>query len=156
MSLATLRAGVLQTVIRSLDRLPHTHPPARPEHLETGRRGELAAFFYLRRRGYTVVARDWQSPKMRGDIDLIAWDGDILCFVEVKTRTTRGLATAEAAVDDHKRRTLRRLAAHYLRHQPDGTLCRFDILSVYLDGAAGNSARHGADCEHFPAAFTLS
>src|ERR1700761_5458979 len=89
--------------------------PSEPAHLATGRRGELAAFFYLRRRGYIVVARGWRSGRLRGDIDVIAWEGDTLCFVEVKTRTTREIATAEAAVDDDKRRTLRRLARSYMR-----------------------------------------
>jgi Uncharacterised protein family UPF0102 len=51
-----------------------------PAHLELGRRGEEAAFFYLRRRGYTVVARDWRSAKARGDLDLVAWENNILCF----------------------------------------------------------------------------
>src|ERR1700756_955524 len=87
-------------------------------HLATGRRGERAAYFYLRRRGFVVVARDWRSGIVRGDLDLIAWEGDTLCFVEVKTRTTRAVATAEASVDEDKRRNLRRLAQHYLRQLP--------------------------------------
>jgi len=108
--------------------------PSEPAHLATGRRGELAAFFYLRRHGYIVVARGWRSGRLRGDIDLIAWEGDTLCFVEVKTRTTRDVATAEAAVDEDKRRTLRRLARSYMRQLPQqGTFARFDILSIYFE-----------------------
>src|SRR6202790_2389733 len=87
---------------------------ARPKHLELGRRGEEAAFFYLRRLGYIVVARDWKSGKVRGDLDLVAWEGHTLCFIEVKSRTGRSVATAEAAVDDDKTRVLRRLARQYL------------------------------------------
>jgi putative endonuclease len=90
-----------------------------PAHLATGRRGELSAFFYLRRQGYVVVARSWRSGRLRGDLDLIAWHGDTLCFIEVKTRTTRDVATAEAAVDEDKRRTLRRLARSYMRQLPN-------------------------------------
>jgi hypothetical protein len=56
-------------------------------HLATGIDGETAAFSYLRRRGYTVAARRWSSGDVPGDIDLIAWKGTMLCFVEVKTRT---------------------------------------------------------------------
>lgn len=108
--------------------------PPEPAHLATGRRGELAAYFHLRRHGYIVVARGWRSGRLRGDIDLIAWEGDTLCFVEVKTRTTRDVATAEAAVDEDKRRTLRRLARSYMRQLPhQGTLARFDILSIYFE-----------------------
>lgn len=103
-------------------------------HLATGRRGELAAYFHLRRQGYIVVARSWRSSRLRGDIDLIAWDGDALCFIEVKTRTTRDIATAEAAVDEDKRRALRRLARNYMRQLPDAnTPARFDILSIYFE-----------------------
>lgn len=109
-------------------------------HLAVGLRGELAALFELRRRGYVVVARRWTSAKMRGDLDLIAWDGDRLCFVEVKTRTTRGLNPAESAVDEDKRRMLRGLARIYLRTFPEPERktipVRFDVVSVYALGGA--------------------
>jgi putative endonuclease len=110
--------------------------PRGPAHLELGRIGEEVAFFHLRSLGFTVVAKGWSSGKAPGDLDLVAWEGDTLCFVEVKSRTGRGFATAEAAVDRGKRRSLRRLASHYLRQMPEGTATRFDILSVYLDRAA--------------------
>lgn len=109
----------------------------RPEHLVTGRRGERAAFFYLRRNGFVVTARGWRSHIARGDLDLVAWEGDTLCFVEVKTRTTRLVATAESAVDESKRKILLRLARHYLRQLPEQEVAvRFDILSVYLEAGA--------------------
>jgi putative endonuclease len=120
-------------------------------HLETGRRGELAAYFYLRRMGYVAVARGWRSSRLRGDIDLIAWDGDTLCFVEVKTRTTRDIATAEAAVDEDKRRTLRRLAGNYMRQLPSTDApARFDILSLYFE------KEKAAEFELFRGAFDWS
>src|SRR6266542_2153795 len=84
-------------------------------HLATGRRGEEEAYFYLRQLGYVMVARNWRSPRHRGEIDLIGWDDDVLCFVEVKTRTTRDVKPAEAAVDDDKQRELSRMALDYLR-----------------------------------------
>jgi len=104
-----------------------------PAHLRTGERGEEAAFFYLRRNGFTVVARRWNDGPLPGDVDLIAWQGDVLCFIEVKTRTSKEVATASSAVDRNKRRILRRLARHYLRQLPDGELpqTRFDIVTVY-------------------------
>jgi putative endonuclease len=105
-----------------------------PAHLATGIDGENAAFFYLLRKGYTVVARRWSSGEMPGDIDLIAWQGAMLCFIEVKTRTARDDAPAEIAVDSHKRHTLRRLARQYVRQLPRQSAppVRFDVLSVYL------------------------
>lgn len=117
-------------------------------HLATGRRGERAAFFYLRRLGFIIAARGWRSKKSRGDLDLIAWEKDVLCFVEVKTRTTRDVATAEAAVDAGKKRALRNLAHHYLRQLPSRDVpVRFDILSIYLE--AGKEA----DFQLFRGAF---
>ncbi len=82
-----------------------------------------------------MVAQRWTSTRMRGDVDLIAWDGEWLVFVEVKTRTARGVTPAESAVDDDKRRMLRQLARLYLRGFPDAEQqtipVRFDVVSVY-------------------------
>lgn len=105
-----------------------------PEHLKTGIDGEEAAYFYLRRKGYTVVARRWLAGNVAGDVDLIAWQGPLLCFVEVKTRTARDMTPAEAAVDAQKRRVLRRLARLYIRQLPGKAApqARFDVVSVYL------------------------
>jgi len=102
-------------------------------HLALGIRGEEAAFFYLRRQGYVITARSWRSHRYAGDIDLIGWDGDCLCFIEVKTRTTREVASAESAVDERKRRTLRKMARHYLRHLPAPAAIRFDVLAIYFE-----------------------
>jgi putative endonuclease len=109
-------------------------------HLATGLKGELATLFELRRRGVTVVARRWTSARMRGDVDLIGWDGDRLCFIEVKTRTARNLMPAESAVDEDKRNMVRGLARAYLRTFPErerSTIpVRFDVVSVYAIGGA--------------------
>jgi len=105
-----------------------------PAHLLTGIDGERAAFFHLRRKGYVVVARRWSAGNLPGDIDLIAWQGPMLCFIEVKTRTARDMTPAEVAIDQHKRDILRRLARRYI-HQLPGEAAppvRFDVVSVYL------------------------
>ena len=108
--------------------------PSRPAHLELGRRGEEAAYFYLRRLGYIAVARGWRSGKVRGDLDLVAWENKTLCFIEVKTRGSRLIATAESAVDDEKTRVLRRLTRQYLDAMPTAPdQVRFDILSIYFE-----------------------
>jgi putative endonuclease len=85
--------------LRALDWLTAvTLPPQNiPEHQRTGRRGEEDAYFYLRRRGYTIIARNYRSPHHRGELDLVGWDGDVLCVIEVKTRTKRDFKPAEAA-----------------------------------------------------------
>jgi putative endonuclease len=124
--------------------------PDGPEHLATGERGEREALFHLRKIGYTVVARRWKSAKLRGDIDLVGWDGATLCFVEVKTRSGRDAMTAESAVDRDKRDMLRRMARAYLRRFPEKLRAdvpvRFDVVSVYL-------LRSGIEFEVYRGAF---
>ena len=120
-----------------------------PSHLLTGIEGEEAAYFYLRRKGYTVVARRWSAGTEPGDIDLIAWQDSLLCFVEVKTRTARDATPAQVAVDAHKRAILRRLARQYLHQLPQPTppQVRFDVVAVYLPPGEAK------EIEHFESAF---
>ena len=106
----------------------------KPAHQRTGQRGEEDAYFHLRQAGYTIVARNFRTPRCRGEIDLIAWDCDnILCFIEVKTRTTHDVKPAEAAVDRHKRREIAAVAREYRRRIPPSCQWRFDIVSVYYE-----------------------
>ncbi len=129
------RRGWLERAFAGLDGLARRHGRASaPAHLATGIQGEDAAFFFLRQKGYVVVARRWSSGDRPGDVDLIAWQGPILCFIEVKTRTAQDMTPAEAAVDRHKRHTLRRLASQYVRQlpQPERPPLRFDVISVYM------------------------
>lgn len=123
------------TILRALDWLtPQSSATGdSPEHLRTGRRGEEDAYFYLRRRGCTMIARNFRSPHHRGELDLVGWDGDTLCFIEVKTRTTRAVKPAEAAVDRDKQKELRLMARDFLRHMPQSFRWRFDVVSVYYD-----------------------
>ena len=133
--LAPARIAWLEGAISRLDRVAKRQGRSTiPAHLATGIEGEDAVFFYLRRKGYVVVARRWSSGDRPGDIDLIAWQGTLLCFVEVKTRTAQDMTPAEVAVDRHKRNVLRRLARSYIRQlpQPDAPPVRFDVISVYL------------------------
>jgi putative endonuclease len=110
-----------------------------PGHLAVGVRGELEALFFLRRQGYTVVARRWRSPELHGDLDLVGWDGDALCFVEVKTRTARDMSPAESSVNREKKQMVRQMARAYLRRIPreerPTVRVRFDLVTVYLLGA---------------------
>src|SRR5437764_15223037 len=101
------------SIIRTLDvtaKLFGVAVTDRPQHLQTGTRGEEEAYFYLRKLGYVMVARNYRSPKRHGEIDLIGWENNVLCFIEVKTRTSRAVMPAEAAVDFDKRRDLRSVA----------------------------------------------
>lgn len=130
---AQFRINRFEKLLAWLDRRAARRNREAP-HLTTGRRGELAAMFHLRRQGFVIAARDWRTSRARGDLDLVAWEGGVLCFVEVKTRTSRDVATAESAVDANKKRLLRRMAHHYLRQTSHGDIpVRFDILSVYFE-----------------------
>src|SRR5437763_241415 len=63
-----------QALLRGLDRLAPKAANEAPAHLRTGRRGEEDAYFYLRRRGYVMVARNFRTARHHGEIDLIGWD----------------------------------------------------------------------------------
>ena len=136
--LLSLRLSLLEWSVLAMRKLAARprQGPSIAAHLEMGERGEEAALFYLQREGCVLVARRWKSAKQRGDIDLIAWEGDTLCFIEVKTRGGHDVATAESAVDEDKRQVLRRLARVYLKRiEPAPASVRFDVLSVYFDQA---------------------
>jgi putative endonuclease len=135
MNLQNIRVGWLERSLAGLNRFASKRGRnAMPAHLAVGIDGEDAALFHLQRKGYTIVARRWSSGDVPGDVDLIAWHGPMLCFIEVKTRTARDLTPAETAVDEHKRNVLRRLARRYIRQLPQQAApsVRFDVVSVYL------------------------
>jgi putative endonuclease len=121
--------------LRALDSAARMLPGGKrtAEHLHTGRRGEEEAYFYLRENGYVIIARNYRSPRSRSELDLVGWDGDMLCFIEVKTRTTRAVQPAEAAVDAEKQRDLAHVAREFLRKVKGSPAHRFDIVSVYLE-----------------------
>ena len=131
----TFSGRFTQAAVRALDWVAERTLPAEdiPAHQRTGRRGEEAAYFYLRRLGYVMVARNFRSSRRRGEIDLIGWDKDVLCFIEVKTRTTHDVKPAEAAVDRDKQRGLSAVADEYLRHVAPSCRWRFDVVSVYYE-----------------------
>lgn len=135
MNLRKIRIGWLEQTLAGLNRIARRRGRnGMAAHLAVGIGGEDAVFFYLMRKGYTVMARRWSSGEVPGDVDLIAWDGPMLCFIEVKTRTAHDMTPAEAAVDEHKRNVLRRLARRYVRQLPQKTAppVRFDVVSVYM------------------------
>jgi putative endonuclease len=153
-AITRMRIEWLEHALDGLGRLARFRGRAEvlPAHLATGIEGEDAVFFYLRRKGYTVVARRWSSGDIPGDVDLIAWQGPMLCFIEVKTRTAHGMAPAQLAVDSNKRRILRRLAHRYVRQLPQQAAppVRFDVVSVYL--VPGQEK----EFQHFEASFGWS
>lgn len=114
----------------------------RRQRLRIGVRAEMLAYWYLRREGYTVVGRNFRSPRGRGEIDLIGWDGDVLAFVEVKARTTATGGPPEAAVNPDKQQKLLGTARDYLvRHRLGEVSYRFDILALEARGGSAPTVR---------------
>jgi putative endonuclease len=131
-----LPAWLTRGIVRALDWLGERVLPLdeKPAHQRVGVRGEEDAYFHLRSLGYVMVARNYRTARCRGEIDLIGWDQDVLCFVEVKTRTSHEVKSAAAAVDRHKRREVAQVARDYLRQVPPTCQWRFDVVSVYYEG----------------------
>ena len=114
-----------------------------------GQEGESAAENYLRRKGYRIVARNLRSSV--GELDLIAEDGAVLVFVEVKARRTEAFGGAVHAVHRKKQEKLIQLASQYLaRHHIKDRLCRFDV--VLLHGAEEAASQ----IDHIQNAFEVS
>lgn len=101
--------------------------------LALGRRGEARARRFLRRKGLRIIARNWRHPL--GELDLVARDGDVVVFVEVRTARRVFAGGPAMTVGPDKRRRLARLAQAWLqrsRWRPDGV--RFDVVAVVHHG----------------------
>ena len=100
-----------------------------------GRLGEDLAHRYLRTHGCTIVARNYRPRSGGGEIDLVAWHGGKLIFVEVKTRASEEFGSPDRAVDAEKRASLQFAARDYAcRANVAWQQTRFDIVSVVLQG----------------------
>ena len=93
--------------------------------------GEDYAASYLKKHGYKILARNYR--KNYGEIDIIARKGDMLCFVEVKTRHCNTITQPYEAVDFRKQTKIIRTASAYLIEKRLETNCRFDICEVFVD-----------------------
>lgn len=122
---------------------PHaeTSETAIAPHLALGERGEALAAAFLERTGFVLVAANFKLPvgrNLRGavvqaEIDLVAYEGDVLCFVEVKTRASDWFAAPEQNVDRRKQRQITRAARAYRRtFGLHAAPYRYDVVSVIL------------------------
>ena len=130
-------------------------------HLELGRRGEALAAAYLELEGYSIVGANFSLPVGRNlrhaivhaEIDLVAYEGPTLCFIEVKTRASDWFAQPQANVDLRKRRQIVRAARAYRRMLGlTGVPHRYDVVTVVLgadrrdaDARADGVVRTGGD-----------
>lgn len=98
---------------------------------QTGQQGEVIAATYLTEQGYEIVQRNWRCST--GEVDIIARSGDILIFVEVRTRSSRRFGTAEESVTPAKQARLIELAQAYLQEsQIDDCFWRIDVIAIQL------------------------
>jgi len=137
-------------------------PAKKDERHERGRRGEDLAARYLLSRGYTLVTRNWRPGAsfewphevalalklrvqpalpsgekktrggMRGEIDIVAWREGVLCFVEVKTRSSNLFGAPQEAVNRAKQRQICRLANAFVSVYAIEAACRFDVIEVWM------------------------
>ena len=104
----------------------------RAAHLRLGARGERVARRLLAELGLEIVARNYSG--LHGELDIVAREDGVLCFIEVKTRHRLGRARPGAAVGTEKRHNLVRTAHQYLREIGRPPIpYRYDILEVILD-----------------------
>jgi putative endonuclease len=119
--------------------------PARSARQKQGDAAELAACALLQRQGLQILAR--QVGYRFGELDLVARDGATVVFVEVRSRTRRGLAAA--SIGPLKRRRLRLAAQRYLQQRFGDRWppCRFDVVIAEADRLEWLRAAFGAEEE---------
>ncbi len=110
----------MEEALKRFERAAHTRAQ--------GAAAEDEAERWLRAAGYEIVERNLVTPV--GEIDVVARDGDTLCFIEIKARAGPGCGRAVEAVHAEKQRRLTRAAALYLAEHGDDCPCRFDVLGL--------------------------
>jgi putative endonuclease len=125
-----------------LERGTAARKPGRNQIL--GRQGEELAAALLEAAGLVIVARNVRTR--HGEIDIVARDGRILVFIEVKTRSSTRFGTGAEAIDPRKQARMRRLASSYLGRTLDRTPLRFDVVDVLMafDGTSRINHIRGA------------
>lgn len=122
--------------------------PMSRERQAFGHAGETEAERRLRREGYRILARNLRTRL--GELDLVAESGELLVFVEVKSRRSEAYGGGRHAVDARKQARMVRLAAQYLaRHRIRGRCCRFDVILCEGD------LEHPLAIEHVENAFEV-
>ena len=119
-----------------------SEPGEAARHLKVGARGETLAYWHLRHAGYAIVSRNRRPQARSGELDMVGWDGPVLVFIEVKTRTSEESGPPEMAVGFDQKHRIVKSAREYMRRlkrQPAGY--RFDIASVMWEPAKGYKVR---------------
>jgi putative endonuclease len=113
------------------------------KHIEKGKLGENIALEYLIKNDYKILETNWRSGK--AEIDIIAMDGDVLVFFEVKSRSTDFFGMPENAVNTKKEKLLVAAATSYMYEISYDWKIRFDIISIILRSANDFEFHHFRD-----------
>lgn len=106
---------------------------------ESGKIGEDAAVKFLRRHGFEIIERNYRGT--RYEVDIVAREGGVLSFIEVKTRAPGKSLSGAESVGREKQRRIAQAAQHYLMTHPEeqSSICRFDV--VLLEAEAGRKPK---------------
>ncbi len=115
------------------------------KHLDIGNAGEQLARTFLEQKGYVILETNWRYK--RAEVDIIAKEGEVLVFIEVKTRSTDAFGKPEEFITPHKENLLIAAASAYMEQINHEWAIRFDIISIIY-----RSAQH-FQVEHFEDAF---
>ena len=106
-----------------------------------GQNGEADASSYLKKKGYKIITTNYRCKY--GEIDIIAKNGGVLVFIEVKTRTSQMFGSPAAAVDLRKQIQISKAAHHYLSDLGNEEVdARFDVISVFAQKNMKNEIEH--------------
>lgn len=110
-----------------------------------GDKGERIAADYLEKHGFTITERNFRFGRM-GELDLIAKDGDVTVFVEVKTRKNLNYGEPEYAITKNKMNQIKKLANAYLYEKKISEIdCRFDVVTILYDEDGKKTLKHIAN-----------
>ena len=102
------------------------------ERLELGKQGEALAFEEITRLGYKNIVKNYRCRL--GEVDLVAKDGDVLVFIEIKTRKGRSTGSAKEAVNLRKQKQLSKVALNYMKQNDcNNVSARFDVVAVAME-----------------------
>lgn len=112
-------------------------------HLQLGNWGESVATNFLEEKGFRILAANWRHR--RAEVDLIAMDGEVLVFVEVKTRSSDYFGPPEVFVTPQKEKLLVRAAHAYMEQIDHDWEIRFDVVSILVRDRQDYEIRHLPD-----------
>ncbi len=130
-----MRGAVLEAIFRWFRR--------KPEAMRIGHHWERQATKYLRKEGFRIITRNWRASRSRGELDIVAWDGPSLVFIEVRARQFDARTPGYHSIDRHKRAVLRKACTEYLFSlNPRVAIYRFDVVQIAYSTKADFKISH--------------